>query len=74
MSDRERFKDFHQKRMEIFRELVKYMWQDTKIHGACKDCGEKFEDCDISRNSIAFYKYYLAIKSGSSCYPSLIVI
>jgi len=110
MTDRDRFKNFHQKRMEIFKELLKYVWENkltndnlekiadgmvkkysfekdeipfikdhirvamglnpdqrdhfsdeleklntikrvespilTKIDGACKDCGEKFEDCD----------------------------
>lgn len=110
MVDRERFKYFHQKRMEIFRELVKYVWDNKltidnlekiadrivkkyffekdeipfvkdhirvamglapdqrdyfsdeveklntlervespvleKIDGACRDCGEKFEDYD----------------------------
>src|SRR5690554_2998119 len=65
MAEREAFHDFHKKRMEIFRELVRYIWQDNlTIESLDKLAAEIKEKYSFREEDIPFIKDHIRVAMG----------
>ena len=62
MAKREAFQNFHQKRMEIFRELVRYIWQDNlTLESLDKIAAEIKEKYSFREEDIPFIKDHIRV-------------
>lgn len=65
MAKREAFQNFHQKRMEIFRELVRYIWQDNlTLESLDKIAAEIKEKYSFREEDIPFIKDHIRVAMG----------
>ncbi len=65
MAEREAFHDFHKKRMEIFRELVRYIWQDNlTIESLDKLAADIKEKYSFREEDIPFIKDHIRVAMG----------
>ena len=65
MANREAFKDFQQKRMEIFRELVKYIWRNELTNENLNKIADKIiEKYSFQEEDIPFVKDHIRVAMG----------
>ncbi|MFW6306685.1 MAG: [Fe-Fe] hydrogenase large subunit C-terminal domain-containing protein [Bacillota bacterium] len=65
MSDRKRFENFHQKRMEIFKELVKYSWKDELTTENLEEIAQEIVDkYNYREDEIPFVKDHIRVAMG----------
>lgn len=65
MSNEERFNDFHQKRMEIFKELVKHHWEKTLSNENLEKIASEIVDkYGYQEDEITFVKDHIRVAMG----------